>query len=136
MKNQLFEMIIPKRPISHQIKSRDKLQDWKDYIYGRARQEWIGGTPYNKSGIQLTIVYLCDDFPVDIDNIIKPIQDALVGVVYADDVLITDVDSHRRSISSPIDATKLPELLIEGAALREECVYIRVSLSKNLEEYI
>jgi crossover junction endodeoxyribonuclease RusA len=81
-------------------------------------------------------VYLCDDSPADIDNIVKPIQDALVGVVYADDSLITDVDSHRRFITDGIDLTNLPRLLIRGAESGEECVYVSVSLSENLEVYL
>ena len=42
---------------------------------------------------------MCDSSPADIDNSIKPIQDALVGVVLADDFQVTDVDSHRRFLS-------------------------------------
>lgn len=136
MKEQLFEMLIPRRPVSLQAKNRNNLQDWKTFIYGRARSEWKGGVPYQASGIRLTLVYLCDDSPADIDNIIKPIQDALVGVVFADDALISDVDSHRRFISEGIDLTNLPPLLIEGAVYGEECVYVRVSLSENLEVYL
>ena len=91
MSDLLFEMLIPRRPVSHQAKNRENLQAWKDYVYGRARIDWIGGTPIATQGLRLMLVYLCNDFPADIDNIIKPIQDALVGVVYADDSLISDV---------------------------------------------
>jgi crossover junction endodeoxyribonuclease RusA len=119
MSDLLFEMLIPKRPVSHQAKNRENLQAWKDYIYGRARTEWIGGTPLVRSGLRLMLVYLCDDSPADIDNIIKPIQDALVGVVYADDSLVSDVDSHRRFLSDPIAITNLPPLLIKGVTLGE-----------------
>ncbi len=136
MKDQLFEMLIPKRPVSHQVKNRDNLQAWKDFVYGRARNEWIGGAPHKNSGLRFTLVYLCDDSPADIDNIIKPIQDALVGVVFADDSLISDVDSHRRFLSDEIDVTNLPPLLISGAVSGEECVYVCVSLAENLESYL
>lgn len=136
MSEFLFEMLIPRRPVSHQAKNRENLQAWKDYVYGRARIEWIGGTPLVRSGLRLMLVYLCDDSPADIDNIIKPIQDALVGVVYADDSLVSDVDSHRRFLSEPIDVTNLPPSLIKGVISGEECVYIRVSLAENLEAYI
>jgi crossover junction endodeoxyribonuclease RusA len=71
-----------------------------------------------------------------IDNIIKPIQDALVGIVYADDSLISDVDSHRRFLSDAIDITNLPPLLIKGVILAEECIYIRVCLAEKLETYL
>jgi crossover junction endodeoxyribonuclease RusA len=136
MSKLLFEILIPKRPVSHQAKNRENLQAWKDYIYGRARNEWSGGTPYTKVGLRLTLVYLCDESPADIDNIIKPIQDALVGVVYADDSLISDVDSHRRFLSDAIDLTNLPPLLIKGISLGEECIYVRVCLAENLEAYL
>ncbi len=136
MSNVLFEMLIPKRPVSQQAKNPNNLKAWRDYIYGRARIEWMGGLPLMTSGLRLMLVYLCDDSPADIDNIIKPIQDALIGVVYRDDSLISDVDSHRRFLSDAIDVTNLPPLLVEGVTLGEECIYIRVSLAENLEAYI
>jgi crossover junction endodeoxyribonuclease RusA len=136
MNNLLFEILIPRRPVSHQAKNRENLQAWKDYIYGRARNEWSGGTPHLKTGIRLTLVYLCDDSPADIDNIIKPIQDALVGIVYADDSLISDVDSHRRFLSDAIDITNLPLLLITGVVSGQECIYVRVCLAEKLETYL
>lgn len=129
-------MLIPKRPVSHQTKNRQNLQEWKNYIYGRARNEWRGRTPYQDYGLRFTLVYLCNDSPADIDNIIKPIQDALVGIVFADDSLISDVDSHKRFISDSIDLTNLPPCLLEGVISGEECVYVRVSLAENLEVYL
>ncbi len=135
MQGKLFEMLIPRRPLSVQAKNKN-LQDWKAYVYGRAREVWKYGTPHTELGLRLTLVYLCDESPADIDNIVKPIQDGLVGVVYADDYLITDVDSHRRFITDGIDLTNLPRLLIQGADSGEECVYVSVSLSENLEVYL
>jgi Holliday junction resolvase RusA-like endonuclease len=136
MANYLFEMLIPKRPVSHQAKNRANLQNWKDFVYGRARKEWKGGTPLQDVGLRFTLVYLCNDSPADVDNIIKPIQDALIGVVFADDSQLSDVDSHRRFLSDTIDITSLPPLLIEGVATGEECVYVRVSLAEGLEVYL
>ncbi|MDV3348107.1 RusA family crossover junction endodeoxyribonuclease [Leptothoe sp. LEGE 181152] len=131
----LFELLIPRRPVSHQAKDRANLQKWKDFVYGRARLSWQG-TPLTEDGLRLTLVYLCDDAPADIDNVIKPIQDALVGVVFADDFQITDVDSHRRFLSEEIDITHLPSLLLQGLVLSQECVYIRVSLAEALDRYL
>jgi crossover junction endodeoxyribonuclease RusA len=136
MANYLFEMLIPKRPVSHQAKNRANLQNWKDFVYGRARKEWKRGTPLQDVGLRFTLVYLCNDSPADVDNIIKPIQDALIGVVFADDSQLSDVDSHRRFLSDTIDITSLPPLLIEGVATGEECVYVRVSLAEGLEVYL
>ncbi|MDD2815864.1 MAG: RusA family crossover junction endodeoxyribonuclease [Thiotrichaceae bacterium] len=131
----MFELLIPRRPVSHQTKSRENLQIWKDYVYGRAHNQWRG-IPLTQDGIRLTLVYLCNDRPADVDNIIKPIQDALIGVVLADDSQITDVDSHRRFLDDPIDTTHLPPLLREGVISGVECVYVRISLANELESYL
>ena len=73
---------------------------------------WVE-TPYS-GNVHLTLVYLYDADPVDTDNIIKPIQDALIRLVYEDDSLVTDVESHRRSLSDTFDVTLGPLLLLRG----------------------
>ena len=92
--------------------------------------------PVSSSALRLSIVYLCNDSPADIDNIIKPIQDALVGVVFEDDLLISDVDSHRRYLQDSIDVTNLPSLLQTGIMTGNECVYIRVNHADELRNYL
>lgn len=67
-----------------------------------ATSNWKNPKLPDGTDLQLTLVYICDDAPVDVDNIIKPIQDAMVGVIYEDDVQISDVDSHRRYLSDTI----------------------------------
>lgn len=101
-----------------------------------AQKIWTGGSPIQDTNLQLTLVYLCDDYPPDIDNIIKPIQDALVGLVFEDDNLVSDVDSHRRFLSDPIDFINLPYLLQYGVLIGQECVYVKVSKSQPLEKYL
>lgn len=118
----IFELLLPRRPLSLQAK---KLQAWKAYVRAEAARRWTI-PPSNAAAFQLTLVYLCNTSPVDIDNIIKPIQDALETVVYPADELITDVDSHRRLFTDPFDLTTLPPLLIQGIARQQECVYVRV----------
>lgn len=86
--------------------------------------------------LHLTLVYLSDEAPPDVDNIVKPIQDALVGLVFSDDALIADVESHRRPIIGTFDLTRMPDLLIQGIQSEKECVYVRLSTSLSLEGYL
>jgi len=130
----MFEFLIPRRPVSLQAK-RTNLQKWKEFVRAEASKTWIG-TPYKKEDLHLTLIYLCDNRPVDTDNIIKPIQDALIKLIYDDDLLITDVESHRRSFLDAFDITEYPSLLIDGIRLRSECVYVRITESKPLENYL
>lgn len=134
---RLFELLIPRRPLSHQTGSRPRLQAWKSYVTGLASQVWGQRPTLTDVQLRVTLVYLCDLSAGDVDNIIKPIQDALVGVVFRDDLLVADVDCHRRYMSDGIDLTNLPPLLIEGAFTGAECVYVAVSYSEpRLEGYL
>jgi crossover junction endodeoxyribonuclease RusA len=129
-----FDFLIPKRPVSSQTRQTSNLQAWKQYVRSEAEKSWTEQIWFDKN-IQLTLVYLYNRDPIDTDNIIKPIQDALIGLVYEDDSLITDVISSRRSLYGTFDSS-LPDYLFQGIVWRIECVYVRVSESRPLEEYL
>jgi Holliday junction resolvase RusA-like endonuclease len=132
-----FEFLIRKRPVSHQARHRSNLQAWKSFVTNEAKKVWSSSTPpVSSPSLRFSIVYLCNDTPADIDNIIKPIQDALVGLVFEDDSIVSDVDSHRRFLTEPIDVTNLPSLLQIGVAEGNECVYVRVSDAQDLGSYL
>lgn len=129
-----FDFVIPKCPVSLQTRKTANLQAWKQYVRGEAEKAWSGQI-FVEQDIQLILIYLYKSDPVDTDNIIKPIQDALIGLVYEDDSLITDVSSHRRSLFGAFDITVFPNPLVRGIVLGVECVY-KVSESKPLEGYL
>lgn len=129
-----FEFLIPKRPVSSQTRHTKNLQAWKNFVHGEASKTWVG-TPYSED-VHLTLVYLYNSDPVDTDNIIKPIQDALISLVYEDDLLVTDVESHRRSLSGTFDVALCPQLLLHGIISGSECVYVRIRQAEALENYL
>lgn len=130
-----FDFLIPKRPVSLQTRNRANLQVWKRYVQVEAARTWSRQI-YSEEDVQLILVYLCNSDPVDTDNIVKPIQDALVGVIYEDDLLVTDVEAHRRSLTGTFDLTRCPKALIQGIESGEECVYVRVCSPRSLEDYL
>lgn len=130
-----FEFLLLRRPVSHQSKSSTNRQVWKAFVEAEARKVW-GEQTAIATPCQLTLVYFCDERPADIDNIIKPIQDALVGLVYTDDSYVTDVDSHRRPLTGTFDLIRLPPLVILALSRGQEFVYVRVSLSQAIENYL
>lgn len=129
-----FEFLVPRRPLSLQAK-RPSLQAWKAYVRDVAAKTW-SGPPIQAGDLHLTLVYFCIESPPDTDNIVKPIQDALVGLVFTDDSQIADVESHRRYLSGTFDLTRLPQLVLTGIAAQSECVYVKLSDSQALEEYL
>lgn len=73
---------------------------------------------------------------MDVDNIIKPIQDALEGVVVSDDILITDVESHRRFAHGDFKLEELPPLLADLLLSPTDCVYMRLRAARRLEDVL
>lgn len=131
----LLEFLLLRRPLAHQSKDAAKRQRWKEFVTTQARAAWGAQVPLSIS-CQLTLVYFCGERPADIDNIIKPIQDALSGVVYIDDAYVTDVDSHRRPLTDTFDLARLPSILLPVIVEGRECVYVRVSDSQAIESYL
>jgi crossover junction endodeoxyribonuclease RusA len=130
------EFVIPERPLSVQAKDRADYQAWKQFIVLCALPHWRRA-PVTSGEVRLTIVFLCDDSaPIDVDNVIKPIQDALLAVAYSDDVLVTDVDSHRRYLQDPFDITNCSATLIKMVSARQEAVYVRIQEADILGTYL
>lgn len=102
----------------------------------QAQKAWGDRNPVRTGDLHLTLVYLCGAQPADADNIIKPIQDALVGLVLGDDNLIVAVESHRRFLTGSFDPMRLPPLLIQGLLTGKECVYVRLRDAQPLEELL
>lgn len=135
-----FEFVIPKRPVSLQTRKRNSLNNWKSYVRSEVAKSWKDDIVRHVA-LHLTLIFLYDTAPLDIDNIVKPIQDALVGLVYEDDALITDVSAHRRHVLSLYSAdgvypVKYPELLIRAILAQRECVYVRIRNRRLLEDYL
>lgn len=130
-----FEFLIPDRPVSVQARRRQRKQEWQRFVAEEAAKTW-GGSPIADQHLQCTLIYLCGDDPVDIDNIIKPILDTLKGLVYDDDILITDIEARRRSLAAPSDyiTEQWPDQLLQGLLSGIECVYVRISDQPILEE--
>jgi crossover junction endodeoxyribonuclease RusA len=135
-----FEFVIPKRPVSLQTRKHNSLNNWKNYVRSEVIKTWQGDM-VKDANLHLTLVFLYDTAPLDLDNIVKPIQDALVGLVYEDDALITDISAHRRRGLSLYREdgnypAKYPDMLIRAIMSQQECVYVRLRDRGLLEDYL
>ena len=76
----------------------------------------------------LIAVYFFGSAPVllDNDNFVKPVQDALIGLVYADDRQVTDTVVRRTDIRGAFYIGGQSEILLAAIRREAEFVYIRV----------
>ena len=132
----IVDFLLPRRPLSHQAKDVANKNAWRDYIFGRARQAWPA-RPLLDWPLKFTMVYLSDDpKPGDINNFVKPVQDALCALIYADDSMIRDVSAHMRLLSEPNAIVGLPPKLATAVVQGQACVYVAISDSNELAEEI
>src|SRR6202035_3651118 len=95
-----YEFWVPGPPISHQSHNRHRLAAWRRSVRGAALANWPPNEPPENQPIEITVAYYHDGARVDLDgdNLVKPIQDALIGSLYADDGLIVDTHIHRKPL--------------------------------------
>ena len=132
---QSYEFLIEGRPASVQA-SRKVHGAWKERVHIAALRSSPAVPPFTRPCVWVTIIHLCDHPPlVDADNIIKPIQDALSIAFYADDEMVSDVESHRRTWADPVLREQLPRLLRDAWVEQRECVYVRIT-ERRMEDPI
>jgi len=131
-----FEFIVTGKPVSHQAKDRKRVQAWKTTVRSVAEACWKAGSPTGESlRVVITHYYNVEagneEGVPDSDNIVKPVRDALNGVIYVDDYQITDFVSRRRSLNGSFRIKGMSPVLAEGFCKGEEFLHIRVEAAPD-----
>ncbi len=85
---------------------------------------WVGPARVDEVDVEITNFHKGD--ALDVDNVIKPILDAMTGLVYLDDKLVVSVTSRKVSLSEnariEVRSAKVDDKLNEGV----EFVHVQV----------
>jgi Holliday junction resolvase RusA-like endonuclease len=122
-----FEFVIPQRPVSQQARRQARLREWKDFVTGHARLAINEPRELATEPVALRLLYLYEEAALDADNILKPIQGALIGVLLEDDSVVTDVEIRRRWLRTTFSLNAVSPVLAAGLALGSESVYVALS---------
>ncbi len=134
-----FEFIVNGRPVSQQARKRGKgnrLQDWKKTVRQEAEKYWSSEQKTATGLVMLQITYFYDSVQIDIDNIVKPIQDAIKGLAYVDDNQTSDLLVRKRNLSGNLRIENMTSTLAEGFASGNEFLHIVVIDAPNQEVII
>jgi crossover junction endodeoxyribonuclease RusA len=123
----LFEFVVDGPPVSQQTRRRDRYHDWKRRVREAAERYWPSGQPPFDGDLRLTIYYFFEGAATDVDNVPKPIHDALVGLVFQDDVQITESVIRRRNLAGEFAVTSMTTVLADGLDSGREFIYVAVS---------
>ncbi|MCC5664043.1 RusA family crossover junction endodeoxyribonuclease [Nostoc sp. CHAB 5784] len=131
-----FEFIVDGPPVSQQARKRGKgnrLQDWKKTVRQEAEKYWSSEQKTATGLVMLQITYFYDSVQIDVDNIVKPIQDAIKGLAYVDDNQVSDLLVRKRNLSGNFRIENMTSTLAEGFARGNEFLHIVVINAPNQE---
>jgi crossover junction endodeoxyribonuclease RusA len=127
----LLEFTVLGPPISYQTKSRANPRAWKRTIRREAAKQWKVAALKTKLKMILINFHEGDIAPLDDDNMVKPIRDALNKLVYKDDRQITYSEIIQVSIDAPIKIRRASKTLFDAYAAGDVFVYVRIEDAPN-----
>jgi crossover junction endodeoxyribonuclease RusA len=133
-----FEFIVDGPPVSHQTKNPSRLREWKSFVRAEVAKRWPMGLPPISVAVKITVVYYHDGevVRIDEDNMIKPIQDAMNGLVYEDDRQVTDVSARKTDLNGSFRVRGLSPVLAEGFCRDREFLHVRVEARPDHQDLL
>lgn len=133
-----FEFVIAGPPVSAQARDRRRLAAWKRAVRSAAVRSWPKRRRPVTIPTRLAVCYYHDRVAIrlDNDNLVKPIQDALNGVVYTDDRLITDTSLRKTCLDNPFRVRGLSSVLARGFESAQEFLHIIVDEAPPHEDLL
>jgi crossover junction endodeoxyribonuclease RusA len=122
----LVEFALPGPPVSHQTNDKAHLKTWQARIKAEAAKVWTSPPLTGKLKFLLINFHEGDRPPLDDDNMVKPIRDALNKFVYDDDRQIRCSETLQVSIDAPIRIRKASKILLDAFCKGDEFLYVRI----------
>jgi Holliday junction resolvase RusA-like endonuclease len=122
--------VIDGPPVSQQARRRENLRAWRAKVRREAEKTWPSEQPPTSGLVMLRIIYFYD-INMDVDNIVKPIQDALIGLVYIDDKQVIDILVSKRNLAGNLRIDHGLAILAEGFARGSDFLYIAVASTSD-----
>jgi crossover junction endodeoxyribonuclease RusA len=129
-----LEVCIHGQPVSAQTGNRRALQAWKDRVRTACEAAWGAGRPPIEGSVTIRVTHYCETIIGDVDNLMKPIQDALQGIAYTNDRQVSDAIGNRRNIEKRFRIRYISMSLATAFSDGRPFVHIRVWRSPKREE--
>ena len=125
-----FEFVVDGPPVSQQA-SRRRVHQWRQNVRQAAEAYWTADAVAGP--VRLEITHFYENVELDVDNIPKPILDALKGLIFLDDVQVTDLSCRKRDLRSSFRIDQPSRILAEGLRRDNDFLYIVVMEAPDQE---
>lgn len=127
-----LEFVVAGTPVSQQASPRSRTV-WKKEVQEAAKKEWGTAPPFTGE-VMVTITYFSEGkSPLDVDNMAKPILDALAKPIYCNDSQVTDLLSRKRDLNRNWPIPNPSSVLLKYLKRSERFVHITVVDAPNQE---
>ena len=121
-----FEFTIDGPPISAQSQNARRLAEWKARVRAVATRHWPEA-PFPRNVRVVVTYYHAHRFArLDTDNMVKPILDALIGLVYFDDRQATHIQVRSINMEAGLQGLAVDRDLLKRLEQGSEFLHIRV----------
>lgn len=124
--------------MSAQGPGRQRLKAWRTALRAAATEHWPPNTPPSEEPLEITIVYYHEgeSIRMDNDNMVKPIQDALAGLIYVNDNQITDAHIRKTRLDGAFRVRGMSPALAEAFCRDREFLHIKVTSAPDHTELL
>ena len=133
-----FEFTIDGPPVSHQATDKSRLKAWRERVKAAAAEKWPKDEAPTSDPVQLVITYFHERVTVSIDNdnMAKPIQDALAGLLFINDKQVTDFKVRKTNLDGNFHVRGMSLVLAEAFSRGTEFLHIRVERQPDHSEFL
>ena len=132
-----FEFVLGERAVSQQTRATQSRNKWMQKVRSAASAHWTGESPVTEPvAVTITCFFAQDAFTKDVpdvDNIPKPILDALNGLVYSDDAQVFDLLCRKRNRGDDLRIPNPSVALLDCLGKSEDVVHVLVDEASSLE---
>jgi Holliday junction resolvase RusA-like endonuclease len=128
-----FEFVIGGPPVSQQTRRRSRRRAWVEEIRKTIMERWPADEPPALGPVRVSITHVFAGIAVDLDNLAKPVLDALGGVVYQDDGQVTDIAMRKRDMARDLRILTPSDVLLDAFTSGEEFLHILVEEAPDQE---
>jgi hypothetical protein len=123
-----LEFIVAGTPVSLQTKRRESLDEWKGRVIAASQTALPEGHFATNDPLAITLYYFPNsEMQGDIDNIVKPILDALGGHIYIDDRQIQRILIQKFEPGNVFSSTQPSRMLGNVLEQPKPALYVRLS---------
>ena len=119
-------------PVSVQARRRERVREWRRELENAVDEVWDSERITDRK-LMVVITYFFDETPIDVDNIPKPILDALKVKVFSDDSQVYELLCRKRSRADNLSIVRPSRELLDALGNSRQVLHVSVSEVESLE---